>query len=210
MRLASLIVLLMSSLALAQSDGGFAPLFNGKDLTGWHAKRGGWYVEDGALAWRKGAGDIWTAEQYGDFVLDLEYKVAKGTNSGVFIRTGNPKDNVQTGIEIQVFDSYGQKPSKHSNGAFYDALAPTKTMDKPAGEWNHMVITANGPKLEVMLNGEKIIDANLDDWKEPGKSPDGTPNKYKNALKDFPRSGYIGFQDHGGTVWFRNVRIKKL
>jgi hypothetical protein len=62
----------------------------------------------------------------------------------------------------------------------------------------------------VVLNGEQIIDMNLDLWKEAGKNPDGTKNKFKTAYKDMPREGHIGFQDHGQELWFRNLRIKKL
>ena len=186
---------------------GFKPLFNGKDLAGW---KGTWPIEDGALAWKKGVGDMWTEDKFGDFVLDVEFKVAKGTNSGIFIRTGNPKDNVQTGIEIQIFDSAGQKPSKYSCGAVYDCLAPSQQPDKAAGEWNHMVITANKNKIQIVMNEQQIIDTDLDQWTEAQKNPDGAKNKFKNPVKDFPREGYIGLQDHGGAVWYRNVKIKKL
>lgn len=183
------------------------PLFNGQDLTGWKGK---WDVAEGALAWKKGCGDLWTEQKFGDFVLDFEYKVAKGTNSGVFIRTADPRDNVQTGIEIQIYDSHGQKPSKHSCGAMYDCLAASENAEKPAGEWNRMIITAKGGKVQVNLNGRAIIDADLDKWTEPKKNPDGSENKFNKPLKDFPREGYIGLQDHGGAVWYRNMTIKSL
>ena len=90
---------------------------------------------------RKSAGgDIWTKDRYGDFVLELEFKTAG--NSGVFIRTDNPKDNVQTGIEIQVDVPRG-KPGKHSVGAIYDLVAPTKENAKK-DDWNQLMITAKG------------------------------------------------------------------
>ncbi len=203
----SAMVAALVSLAACAAEPKAMDLFNGKDLSGWKGK---WVVEDAALAWKQGAGDIWTEEKYGDFVLDFEYKVAKGTNSGVFIRTGNPRDNVQTGLEIQIFDSFGKQPGKHSCGALYDALAASTNAEKPAGEWNRMVIMAKGPKLDIQLNGAKILEADLDKWMEPEKNPDGSKNKFKKALKDFPREGYIGFQDHGGAVWYRNIRITKL
>jgi len=190
---------------------GYIQLFNGKDLTGWTAKPGSWVIdEDGSVA-RKGGGSIWTEAQYGDFVLDLDFKVAKGTNSGIFIRTGSIRNSVQTGIEIQVLDSFGRaKPGKHDCGAVYDCLAPGKNPMKAPGQWNHAVITCKQNSIRVAMNGEQIIDMDLDKWTEPRKNPDGSRNKFRTALKDFPRRGHIGFQDHGKPVWYRNVRLKPL
>lgn len=210
---AMLTLLAINSLACgvdAEDAKEFRPLFNGKDLSGWQNAQGkppgeGWGAEAGVLVRKKGGGDIWTAERYGDFVLDLEFKTEG--NSGVFIRTDKPADNVQTGIEIQV-DKPDKTPGKHSVGAIYDLVAPTKNV--ATSEWNRLVITAQGPKLRVDLNGEKIAEMNLDDWKTGGENPDGTKNKFKTALKDFKREGHIGFQDHGGAVMFRNVKIKPL
>ena len=172
----------------AADEKGWITLFDGKSLEGWTDVAGqkpsaGWVVEEGAVARKTKAGDIWTKERYGDFVLELEFK-ATG-NSGVFIRTDNPKDNVQTGIEIQV-DKPGS-PGKHSVGAVYDLQAPTKNAGTDG--WNKMVITARGSVLKVQLNGEQIIDMNLDRWSEPGLNPDGTKNKFKTALKNFKREG---------------------
>jgi hypothetical protein len=129
----------------------------------------------------------------------------------VFIRTSDIKDNVQTGIEIQIWDSVGKtKMEKHFCAAIYDALEPSRNAEKQIGEWNAMRITARGPSIQVELNGEKVIDMDLDRWSEAGKNPDGTPNKFKKPLKDFPRKGFIGLQDHHKAVWFRNIRIKTL
>jgi hypothetical protein len=99
---------------------------------------------------------------------------------------------------------------KHDCGAVYDCLAPAKQAVKKAGEWNHATITCKGPKIAIEMNGEKIIDMNLDQWTTAGKNPDGTPNKFKTAYKDMARVGHIGFQEHGSPVWFRNVKIKRL
>ena len=188
---------------------GWQLLFDGKTLTGWQNSAGkapaaGWVVEEGVLARKRPAGDIWTKQRFGDFVLDLEFKTEG--NSGIFIRTDNPRDNVQTGIEIQV-DRPSKTPGKHSVGAAYDLLAPSKEATKP-GQWNHVTITAVGPSLKVVMNGEPIIDMNLDKWTEAGKNPDGTKNKFRTALKDFKREGHIGMQDHGAAVAYRNIRIK--
>src|SRR4051794_4932305 len=187
------------------------PLFNGKDFTGWQTADGkevtkGWVVKDGAMVRETAGGDIWTKARYGDFILDLEFKTEG--NSGVFVRTDNPKDNVQTGIEIQV-DVPAAKPDKHSVGAIYDLVAPTKDNTKK-GEWNRMVVRAFGQSLQVYVNGEKVAAMNLDEWTEAGKNPDGTTNKFKTALKDFKREGHVGLQDHGAKVSYRNVKISPI
>lgn len=187
-------------------------LFNGRDLNGWKAKPGGWGVQKGEILARlkNKAGYIWSEETFDDFVLDLEFKTATKCNSGVFFRA-DPKNPVQAGFEIQLFDSHGKdKIGKHDSGALYDALAPRINAARPAGEWNHLRVKAQGPHIHIMLNGEEVVRANLDDWKEARKNPDGSKNKFKKPLKDFPRSGHIGFQDHGRPVWFRNVSLKKL
>lgn len=189
---------------------GWIPLFNGKDLTGWTCKPGAWVVEDGVLT-RKGGSSIWTEDRFGDFILELEFKVDPGTNSGVFFRTADLGDCVQTGIEMQVLDSYGKQiPGKHDCGAIYDCLAPRKNVARKAGEWNHVVLTCRGSMINIVMNGEEIIDMNLDEWTEPRKNPDGTKNKFRTAYKDMPRAGHIGFQDHGKPIWYRNIRIKPL
>jgi hypothetical protein len=189
---------------------GFVALFNGKNLDGWQAKKNGWAVEDGVLVRKPGSGYIWTKKSYGDFVLDLEVKVSRRCNSGIFFRT-DPKNAVQGGFEIQVFDTTGKtKLGKHDHGALYDALAPSANPAKPVGDWDRFIITCKGPKITVSINGKQVVNANLDDWTTGNKNPDGSRNKFKIALKDLPRTGHIGFQDHGQDVWFRNVYLKKL
>lgn len=186
-------------------------LFDGKDLSAWQTPATsspgtGWTISEGALVRQERSGYFWSKDRYGDFVLELEFKTEG--NSGIFIRTDKPGDPVQTGIEIQV-DRPANAPGKHSTGCLYDLLAPTKVADK-AGQWNAISITAQGSKISVVLNGEKIIDADLDQWTEANKNPDGSRNKFNTALKDFKREGFIGFQDHGAKVAYRNVRIKCL
>jgi hypothetical protein len=123
-----------------------------KDLSNWTYKQGSWALEDGALA-RKGGGDIWTKERFGDFILELEFKVDKDTNSGVFFRTDNISDPVQTGIEVQILDSDGKTTiSKYDCGAIYDCLAPSKNMVKAPLEWNRLTITARANQITVIIN----------------------------------------------------------
>lgn len=191
------------------------------DTTGWKdlfatdlsnaVEAGKWSFNNGELV----AGDhetLWTKESYGDFILDLEFKVAKESNSGVFLRSGDIK-NVLKALEIQVHDS--TDGSKYGMvAAIYDACPPTKNMSKPVGEWNHFTITCKGPLVSVVFNGEEVIHADLDKWNEPKKNPDGTANKFATALKDFSRNGPIGLQGlHGkaqAPVWYRHLKIKTL
>ena len=186
-------------------------LFDGTDFSAWNMdKENGWVIEDDAMSLKDG-GSIWTKDRYGDFVLDVEFKVSPECNSGIFFRTGDLNDPVQTGIEMQVLDSAGKvEPDKHDCGAMYDLLEPSENAMKAAGEWNNATITCDGALITVDLNGHRIIEMNVDEWDTPGRNPDGTENKFKNALSQFPREGYIGFQDHGHPVWYRNVRIRNL
>jgi hypothetical protein len=199
---------------------GYDILFNGKDLTGWlTGPDNAWVVEDGTLTVQREMDGkehnfdyLWTKQKYGDFILDLEFKVTDRTNSGIFLRTSDVKDPVYTGIEVQVSNSHGRRGVNRGGtaGAIYDCLAPTKNAVKPAGQWNHCQITCRGPRIEVVLNGEKVIDMDVEQWKTPHKNPDGSGNKYPRAIKDFARVGHIGLQDHGRKVWYRSVWIKSL
>jgi sugar phosphate isomerase/epimerase len=187
---------------------GFKPLLKA-DLSNANLKKAGsWRMVNDVLE-RVGGESLWTKQKYGDFVLDLDFKVAKDTNSGVFIRCGDLADWINTTIEIQIHET--TDGARHGQcGAVYDIMSPSKTVTRPTGEWNSLRIAAKGPWLQVVMNGEKIVDINLDNWTEAGKNPQGTPNKFKYAYKDMPRSGFIGFQDHDHPVWFRNIRIREL
>jgi hypothetical protein len=180
------------------------------DLSNCSFNPGSWTMEKGILT-RQGGGDIWTQEQYGDFILDLEFKVAEGTNSGIFFRTADIKDPVQTGIEMQIYDSHGrEEPTKHHCGAIYDCLEPRVNAVKPAGQWNRVTIMAKGSKINIVMNGKQIIDMDLNDWTQAHENPDGTKNKFNTAYKDTARRGAFGFQDHGKPVWYRNIKVKRL
>jgi len=182
----------------------FVPLFDGKTLDGWQTT-GNWVVEEGGVVtlhprpgeegWQRYDAYLTTARKYKDFVLDLEFKIGEGGNSGVFLRVGDPKSQVDTGFEVQILDTHGlENPGNHDCGGVIGTAAPSKNMAKPAGEWNRYVITCQGNRLEVVLNGEQIIHLELD----------------KSAVKDRPAEGHIGFQDEAKRVWYRNVHIKEL
>ena len=180
------------------------------DLSNMDVPQDNWFFKDGELtlkALKKGS-DLWTKARYGDFILDMEFKLDDKSNSGVFLRTQNHE--WLPWIEVQVEDSYGKKIDKHICGGIYDIKEPTVNAIKPAGQWNRMTITAKGSSVSAVLNNEQVLNIDLDDWTEAHKNPDGSKNKFDVAYKDLPRSGYIGLQDHGGKVWYRNIRIKGL
>ncbi|MCU0872494.1 MAG: DUF1080 domain-containing protein, partial [Pirellulaceae bacterium] len=195
-------------------------LFNGRDLDGWTCGPDrSWVVEDGVLTLRRefdgkehNADYLWTKETFGDFLLELEFKIPEQANSGVFLRTADLNDPVYTGIEVQVANSFGRDNLSRGGtaGAIYDCLAPSQNAIKKPGEWNRMLVTCRGSKIQVELNGEPVIDMDLDRWTQPKQNPDGTPNKFPRALKDFARQGSIGLQDHGRAVWYRNIRVARL
>jgi len=200
-------------------DKDWTVLFDGKDLSAWRISRTAqWIVEDGAIVLKnrtdgtmRNVDYLWTKEKYADFILELEFKVPERANSGVFLRTADLKEPVFTGIELQVTNSYGRELSRGGTaGAVYDCLAPTKNAIKKPGKWNKYRITCDDNMIVVVLNGERIVEMDLNRWTEKGKNPDGSPNKFGKPLKNFARNGYIGFQDHGRPVWYRNVRIKRL
>ena len=168
-----------------------------------------WVLEKGILSISDTPGGIiWSKRKFGDFSISLEYKTSTKANSGLFFRT-DPKNAVQGGFEIQIA-SPGLYKGKHIIGSLYDAKEPMVAAGKPDGEWNLMELTCEGPTMKAKVNGKKVIDVNIDDWKEPNKNPDGSKNKFKTALKDLPRSGHFGLQYHGQPVWFRNIKVTPL
>ncbi len=204
-------------------------LFNGSNLKSWEYRPGSWVLDaDGSLTCKmekvkakngkirvRGMGYIWTKKEFSDFELSLSYKLSEGANSGVFYRTD--KDNpVNGGFEIQLMDNegfqktHGKKDAKKLNGSFYDAKAPSSDPAKPVGEWNTFKLTCKGRRIRLSINGVQVFDVDVDDWDTAGKNPDGTNNKFKTALKDLPRTGRIGLQNHGQVVWFKDIVIKPL
>jgi hypothetical protein len=150
---------------------------------------------------------------WGDFVLSLDFKISKGCNSGIFLLTSSlkprpGKDVGFNGIEVAIDDTKGA--GYHDTGALYDLVKPSKNAMKPVGEWNHIVITCRKNLIEVELNGEKVTRMDLDEWTEAFKRPDGSKHKFDVAWKEHPRTGYIGFQDHGSPCWFKNIKLKPL
>jgi len=199
----------------ANKDEGFVRLFDGKSLQGWQrfdnagkpvpAEQSAFSVRDGAIYCSGRGRDYWLSPKgvYGNFVLRLQYKLSPGANSGIFLRVPGTARPAYTGFEVQILDDFGREPTKHTSGAIYDVLTPMRNMSRKAGEWNDVEITCKGSHVMVVWNGFKVIDADFAQLTEP-------IGKFDFAYAKMPRRGRIGVQNHGGELWFRNVRIKRL
>lgn len=196
---------------------GWLLLFNGKDLQGWMTssqKPSARSVEEGCINPHRCGGYMMVHERsWSDFKLALDFKISKGCNSGIFVRTWpltpRPgKDVGFNGIEIAIDDTQGA--GFHDTGAIYDLVKPKQNAMRPAGEWNQIVITCRKNIIEVELNGKQVTRMDLDEWTAPNKRPDGSDHKFDIAYKDHPRKGYIGLQDHGQDCWYKNIRLLPL
>jgi hypothetical protein len=203
-------LLAFASLASGQSDPGFKPLFNGKNLDGWKlvGPTGPGYLVEGdkIVCPPDGGGNLFTEKEYANFVLRLEFKVSPGGNNGVGLRAPFEGDAAYQGMEIQVLDDPAPqykdiKPAQHA-GSIYGVFASKQGALKPAGEWNAYEITANDRHVSIKLNGTMVVDADLDTMKDA------------EILKQHPglarKSGHIGLLGHRSHVEFRNLRIKEL
>jgi hypothetical protein len=196
---------------------GWLLLFDGRTTNGWMnsdrtAPRTP--VAGGALNPHKaGHYMLVHTQQWADFLLALDFKITNGCNSGVFVRTSTltPKpgrDIGFNGLEIAIDDT--KEAGFHDTGAIYDLVKPLRNAMKPAGEWNHMEVTCLSNRIDVVLNGDAVTRADLDQFTAPNKRPDGSAHKFDTAFRDHPRRGYIGLQDHGSPCWFKNIKLKPL
>jgi hypothetical protein len=183
-------------------------LLAGGDLNkNWETK-GNWILDaddvvtlkprPGESGWQRYDAYLWLKGDYQDFEIDFEYKVEKKGNSGFYFHVGDVKSPVATGIEVQIYDSHGKaadaKLTDHDSGGIIPGLPPSKNTAKATGDWNRFVINVKGDKAVIKLNGETVNEVEL------------TNDKLKNR----PKTGAIGFQDHGLPLALRNIKIKKL
>ena len=207
-----------NELTKEEKNNGWKLLFNGTDLTGWKCNNDkpiATKIENGSIVPYKSGGYLVIHEkQYENFILkcDVRWEDPR-CNSGIFFRVEDPKNPVHTGFEIQVMS--GDKVGKHQLGAIYDLTASTKNKGNDLGEWNSIEIRCFGPYINVKVNGEEVAAMNCEEFDDPGRCPDGQKHKFKlkgkpRAVKDFSRTGYLGFQDHGHKVWYKNVKLLEL
>lgn len=193
------------------ADQGFVSLFNGKDLTGWKGDTKGYVVKDGAIVCDKGH-DLFTEKEYSDFVFRFEFKLPPGGNSGLGIRASGTGNAAYEGMELQILDDGHEmyhKPGEEIkdwqyHGSVYGIFPAKKGALKPAGEWNVEEVTVHGPHIVVVLNGQTIVECNLEEALKNG-TLDG--QEHPGAKRT---GGFIGFLGHGDPVAFRNISIKEL
>ena len=161
---------------------------------------------------------LWTKDEYENFALDFEYKLEPGANSGVLIYGSDTKNWIPNTVEVQLLDDYAEKwakdPDYMKNASLYGHCAPTKQTVRHAGEWNRMTVFARGQNIQIICNGEKVLDADLSRWTDAKANPDGTkiPPWLSRPWAELPTKGKIGFQGmHGKSrPYFRNIRIRPL
>jgi hypothetical protein len=196
---------------------GFTTLFNGTDLTGWQGDTARYVAEDGMIVIHPeiedpeiagGGGNLYTAEQYTDFVFRFEFRLTPGGNNGLGIRAPLEGDAAYVGMELQILDNraeqYADLKDYQYHGSIYGTYPAKRGFQRPAGQWNYQEVIVLGRRVIVILNGTVIVDADIDLASTPA-TPDG---------RDHPglsrRRGHIGFLGHGSRVEFRNIRIKEL
>ena len=201
------------ALAASMAGAGFQPIFDGKTLNGWtlvdkNKPGNGYIVENRAIVCPStGGGNLLTDKDYANFILRFEFKMEPAGNNGIGIRAPVAGDIAYTGMEIQVLDHDNEKykgklkPTQY-HGSIYDVVGAKTGALKPVGQWNKEEIMANGRKIKVTLNGKVIVDANLDDVKDPAVLA-----KHPGLART---TGRIGFLGHGSRVEFRNLQVKEL
>ena len=190
-------------------------LFDGKTLNGWTSSDGsapgsGWKVGDGCIVWLQRSGNLYTKSSFKDFEFSFEWKITPGCNSGIKYRVADYSGEV-LGPEYQLVDDVRRKyspGSKSATSSLYAIKGPSaKKKMKPIGEFNHSRILAKGNHLEHWLNGEKVLQIEIGSQEWRGLH---ATSKFKKRPDFATKPGRIMLQDHGGKVWFRNLKIREL
>ena len=187
------------------------------DLSNAQFPAGVWTVADGVLTASEDQA-IWTVRDYENFIVDLEFRTAAGTNSGVIVYCSDIANWIPNSVEIQIADDFAEEwakePATWHCGAIFGHLAPTKSVVRKPGEWNRYTITCRGQKITVVLNGEKVTEMDMSLWTSAKTNPDGSeiPAWLSRPFAELATKGRIGFQGKhaGAPIFFRNIRIREM
>jgi len=206
-----MVLITLLAIPAGAQEGEWKSLFDGKTFSGWQSGNGkpvskGWVVVDGCIHRESRGGDIVTVEQFEDFELELEWKVAPKANSGIKYRFKKG-----LGPEYQVLDDKlhgnGKNPLTSAAAMYALFACNDQKVLKPVGEFNKARIVARGTKLEHWLNGKKVLEV---DTASPAWEKAKANSKFKGKAGYGEGSGRILLQDHGDKVWYRNIRIRRL
>ena len=208
-----------NAILAAKGDEDFESVFNGKDLSGWSGAIENYTVDQGAITCQPGkGGTIYTNQQYGDFVVRLEFKLPPAGNNGLAIRyPGEGHGTWNSFCELQVLDDehpqyndpdhpkfYNLKPQQ-AHGAFYACVASHRGYLRPTGQWNFQESTVIGTSVKVELNGFVILETDI---------AKVDPATFMYPIEQFTgrgnRKGHFGFNGHNDPVQFRAIRIRSL
>lgn len=227
------------TISVAKDSKGYMTLFDGKTFTGWRGYGKGhvparWTIENGCLKFNAGqgeGGDIIFAHKFKNFVLEMDWKVSKGANSGIFYlaqEVKNPKGHVEpifiSAPECQVLDNENHPDAKlgvdgnRKSSSLYDMIPAKPQNANPAGQWNKVKIVVKNGKVTHYQNGVKVLSYKMwgEEWINLLQSSKFAENKWPIAFELLKNcggdghKGYFGFQDHGDEVWYRNIRVKAL
>ena len=179
--------------------------------------KGVWSNTNGVITATKDEA-LWSEKKYDNFILDLEFKNADGTNSGVIVHASDMKNWIPHSVEIQIADDFSKEwssaPASWQCGAVFGHQAATNHTVKKPGEWNHYTITCIGKKIWIVLNDVLVNEFDMGLYTSAKTNPDGSeiPSWLSNPLASLPLHGYIGFQGKhaGAPIYFRNIKIKEL
>ena len=197
---------------------GWRSLFDGKSMDAWRGYEDptvprGWRVDDGTITKDGSVGDLMTRDQFGNFELELDWKIGKGGNSGVFYHATQEYDHIYwSGPEYQLLDD-ANAPDGHtrltSAAAAYGLYAAPAGIVKPFGEWNTTRIVVDNGHVEHWLNGQKVVTYDL--WSPDWNAKVAASKFYAYRNYGMAKRGYIGIQgDHSGSLSLRNIRIREL
>jgi hypothetical protein len=219
--LRALALLLLSGAALpltAQSSASPSAWINLSSAAEWRGYRrdtlpSAWrFDRDGVLTFSGSGGDIITNRQFGDFELELEWRIAPGGNSGIFYRaTEGTRAIYENAAEMQVLDNAAHPDGKlaiTSAGSSFALYGPASDVSRPAGEWNVARLVVRGPHVEHWLNGVKVVEYEL--WSPEWKARVAASKFTAWPAYGWNDRGYIGLQDHGDMVSFRHMRIREV